>query len=141
MTWQAISYATSLAKLSPVAGLFSSAIPGLVYSLLGSSRQLNVGTHHLSLRYSSAWNIPILNLCLVAPEAALALLVGQAVQDILVHPTDDADGLLSTLGKNHPEKLAAAIATIITFQVGADLVLEYPTAYFVPYQIALSRRV
>jgi MFS superfamily sulfate permease-like transporter len=37
---------------------FSAAIPGLVYALLGSSRQLNV-----------------------APEASLSLLVGQAIAD------------------------------------------------------------
>jgi MFS superfamily sulfate permease-like transporter len=45
---------------------FSAAIPGIVYALLGSSRQLNV-----------------------APEAALSLLVGQAVSDILLAGTID----------------------------------------------------
>ncbi|KAL5504605.1 hypothetical protein ACEPAH_7268 [Sanghuangporus vaninii] len=54
---QSISYATSLARLSPLAGLFSAAIPGIVYALLGTSRQLNV-----------------------APEAALSLLIGQTIQ-------------------------------------------------------------
>ncbi|EJD08166.1 sulfate anion transporter [Fomitiporia mediterranea MF3/22] len=57
---QSISYATSLARLSPLAGLFSAAIPGIVYALLGTSRQLNV-----------------------APEAALSLLIGQTVQGAL----------------------------------------------------------
>ncbi|KAL0579830.1 hypothetical protein V5O48_002182 [Marasmius crinis-equi] len=54
---QSVSYATSLAKLTPTAGLFSASIPPIVYALLGSSRQLNV-----------------------APEAALSLLLGQAVE-------------------------------------------------------------
>ncbi|KAJ2986195.1 hypothetical protein NUW54_g9868 [Trametes sanguinea] len=84
---QSVSYASSLAKLSPVTGLFSAAIPGIVYALLGTSRQLNV-----------------------APEAALSLLVGQAVDEILhadphTHPID-------------PNALSLAISTIITFQVG-----------------------
>ncbi|KAI0295278.1 sulfate anion transporter [Russula brevipes] len=57
---QSVSYATSLAKLSPVTGLFSASIPAIVYALLGSSKQLNV-----------------------APEAALSLLVGQTVTSIL----------------------------------------------------------
>ncbi len=101
---QSVSYASSLAKLSPVTGLvrhfclavvihttersvkFSAAIPGIVYALLGTSRQLNV-----------------------APEAALSLLVGQAVSDVLhgdphSHPVD-------------PEAIGIAVATIITLQV------------------------
>jgi len=57
---QSVSYATSLAKLSPVTGLFSASIPPIMYALLGSSRQLNV-----------------------APEAALSLLVGQSVTSVL----------------------------------------------------------
>ena len=39
---QSVSYASSLAKLSPVTGLFSAAFPALAYALLGTSRQLNV---------------------------------------------------------------------------------------------------
>ncbi|KIL62009.1 hypothetical protein M378DRAFT_81836, partial [Amanita muscaria Koide BX008] len=55
---QSVSYATSLAKLSPVTGLFSASISSMVYALLGSSRHLNV-----------------------APEAALSLLIGQTVTE------------------------------------------------------------
>ncbi|KAH9976090.1 sulfate anion transporter [Lactifluus volemus] len=57
---QSVSYATSLAKMSPVTGLFSASIPPITYALLGSSRQLNV-----------------------APEAALSLLVGQTITSVL----------------------------------------------------------
>ncbi|VDC07868.1 unnamed protein product [Peniophora sp. CBMAI 1063] len=69
---QSVSYATSLARLSPTTGLFAAAIPPLVYALLGTSRQLNV-----------------------APEAALSLIVGQTIQSILhndphTHPIDPA---------------------------------------------------
>ncbi|KDQ56404.1 hypothetical protein JAAARDRAFT_36572 [Jaapia argillacea MUCL 33604] len=84
---QCVSYASSLAKLSPVVGLYSASIPGLFYALLGTSRQLNV-----------------------APEAALSLLVGQAVSEILhgdPHSIPD-----------NPEAIGLAISTIITFQVG-----------------------
>ncbi|KAF9256752.1 sulfate anion transporter [Marasmius fiardii PR-910] len=76
---QSISYATSLAHLTPTAGLFSASIPPIIYALLGTSKQLNV-----------------------APEAALSLLVGQAVSD--VHKT------------HQPSVLP--IATVITLQVG-----------------------
>lgn len=76
---QSVSYATSLAHLTPTAGLFSASIPPIIYALLGTSKQLNV-----------------------APEAALSLLVGQAVSD--VHQTFPS----STL----------PVATIIALQVG-----------------------
>ncbi|KAF8911625.1 sulfate anion transporter [Gymnopilus junonius] len=72
---QSVSYATSLAKLSPVTGLFSASIPGIVYAFLGTSRQLNV-----------------------APEAALSLLLGQAVSDILHDYDDRRHGPLDNLG-------------------------------------------
>jgi high affinity sulfate transporter 1 len=55
---QSVSYGTSLAKIGPTAGLFAAAIPPIFYSLLGTSRQLNV-----------------------AAEAALSLLVGQSVTE------------------------------------------------------------
>lgn len=85
---QSISYASSLAKLSPVAGLLSAAIPGIFYAFLGTSRQLNV-----------------------APEAALSLLLGQAIQEIR-HEIGEppTDGSIDTLG--------LAVASVITLQVG-----------------------
>ncbi|KAF8525973.1 sulfate permease [Hysterangium stoloniferum] len=92
---QSISYATSLAKLNPLTGLFSASIPGIIYSVLGSSRQLNV-----------------------APEAALSLLVGQAVQDILIHPLDGGDKVLMDFIAHNPKTVAAAVSTIITLQAG-----------------------
>ncbi|KAI0067589.1 hypothetical protein BV25DRAFT_1818966 [Artomyces pyxidatus] len=84
---QSVSYASSLAKLSPVTGLFSASIPGIIYALLGSSRQLNV-----------------------APEAALSLLVGQAVSTTLhsdphSHPAN-------------PDAVGLAVASAIAVQVG-----------------------
>ncbi|KAG5646214.1 hypothetical protein DXG03_004040 [Asterophora parasitica] len=83
---QSVSYGTSLAKLSPLTGLFSAAIPGIVYAFLGTSRQLNV-----------------------APEAALSLLLGQAITEIR-HDTPGEEGTSEALG--------IAVATIITLQVG-----------------------
>ncbi|KAJ7634760.1 sulfate anion transporter [Roridomyces roridus] len=84
---QSVSYATSLANMSPLSGLFSASFPGLVYAFLGTCRQLNV-----------------------APEAALSLLVGQAVTEILLdHP--DPHGEEGAM-------VAVAVCTIITMQVG-----------------------
>ncbi|ESK97250.1 endoplasmic reticulum protein [Moniliophthora roreri MCA 2997] len=84
---QSVSYASSLARLNPVTGLFSASIPGIIYAFLGTSRQLNV-----------------------APEAALSLLLGQAVSDIH-HDMDDRD-------KGFPDSLGLSVATVITLQVG-----------------------
>ncbi|KAI6029335.1 hypothetical protein PISMIDRAFT_493515 [Pisolithus microcarpus 441] len=81
---QSVSYGTSLAKLSPTAGLFAASIPPLMYSLLGGSRQLNV-----------------------AAEAALSLLVGQAVTEYRhSYPEDD------------PNHIGVSVATAIGLQVG-----------------------
>jgi len=89
---QSVSYALTLAKLSPVTGLFSASIPGIIYALLGTSKQLNV-----------------------APEAALSLLMGQAVSDIR-HDHPDAHGKLA-------DQLGLTAATVITLQVGLILFL------------------
>lgn len=76
------------APVLTVGDKFAASIPGLVYAVLGSSRQLNVG-----------------------PEAALSLIIGQTVTT-LIHA--DPHG---PVGGN-TEMLALAISTIITFQVG-----------------------
>jgi hypothetical protein len=44
--------------------------------------------------------------------------VGQAVQDILIHPLDSGNKSFADIIKRNPEKLAVAVATIITLQVG-----------------------
>ncbi|CAE6441231.1 unnamed protein product [Rhizoctonia solani] len=80
-----MSYASGLARLDPLAGLISAAVPGLIYALFGSSRQLSVG-----------------------PEAALSLLVGQAVTQVL-HGDPTA---------KVPHSVGLAVSTMITFQVG-----------------------
>ncbi|KAL7424649.1 hypothetical protein Q5752_000333 [Cryptotrichosporon argae] len=54
----AMSYANGLAKLTPVAGIWSAAIPAFMYGALGTCRQLSLG-----------------------PEAALSLLIGQMAQE------------------------------------------------------------
>jgi high affinity sulfate transporter 1 len=84
---QSVSYASSLAKLSPVTGLFSASIPGIVYAFLGSSRQLNV-----------------------APEAALSLLLGQAISEIRRDYPSVHFGDIDVLG--------LGVASVITFQTG-----------------------
>ncbi|EAU84208.2 endoplasmic reticulum protein [Coprinopsis cinerea okayama7 len=84
---QSISYASSLAKLSPVTGLISASIPGIIYAFLGTSRQLNV-----------------------APEAALSLLLGQAIQEIRHEIGDPPEGGIDVVG--------LAVSSVINFQVG-----------------------
>lgn len=72
---------------------FSASIPGFIYAFLGTSRQLNV-----------------------APEAALSLLVGQAVNDILHGREHEA---FTPLGKGpvDEKRVGAIVAGVITFQV------------------------
>ncbi|THU89763.1 sulfate anion transporter [Dendrothele bispora CBS 962.96] len=84
---QSVSYASALAKLNPVTGLYAASIPAIIYALLGTSRHLNV-----------------------APEAALSLLLGQAVDDI----RHDMDNPHSPEG----DAVGLSVATIITLQVG-----------------------
>ncbi|KAF8132083.1 sulfate transporter family-domain-containing protein, partial [Boletus edulis] len=81
---QSVSYGTSLAKIGPTAGLFAASIPPMAYSLLGTSRQLNV-----------------------APEAALSLLVGQAITEYR-----------RSYPNISPEAIGIAVATAIGVQVG-----------------------
>ncbi|KAF9085926.1 hypothetical protein BGX27_003297 [Mortierella sp. AM989] len=40
---QSLSYATALAHLDPIHGLYAAFVPGMVYAILGTSRQLSVG--------------------------------------------------------------------------------------------------
>lgn len=73
-----MSYANGLAHLNPVAGIYSVIVPGLMYSLFGTCRQLSVG-----------------------PEAALSLLVGQVITERLEadphsHP-DNPEEIANTL--------------------------------------------
>ncbi|KAI9217693.1 sulfate transporter family-domain-containing protein [Blastocladiella britannica] len=53
---QGLSYASTLAKLDPIVGLYTAAFPALIYAFLGTSRQMSVG-----------------------PEALASILVGEAV--------------------------------------------------------------
>jgi MFS superfamily sulfate permease-like transporter len=57
MVPQSISYATTLAHVSPLAGLFSSSIPAVFYTVFGSSRHMNV-----------------------TPEGTLSLIIGQTIK-------------------------------------------------------------
>ncbi|KAF5357340.1 hypothetical protein D9758_005947 [Tetrapyrgos nigripes] len=84
---QSVSYASSLAKLNPVTGLYAASIPAIFYALLGTSRHLNV-----------------------APEAALSLLLGQAVDDVR-HDMDDPHS-------PEADAIALSVSTVITLQVG-----------------------
>ncbi|KAF9366701.1 hypothetical protein BGX34_009539 [Mortierella sp. NVP85] len=53
---QSLSYATALAHLDPVNGLYSAFVPGVMYAIFGTSRQLSVG-----------------------PEALVSMMVGTAI--------------------------------------------------------------
>ncbi|KAG0010435.1 hypothetical protein BGZ81_002767 [Podila clonocystis] len=69
---QSLSYATALAHLDPIHGLYSAFIPGIIYSIFGTSRQLSVG-----------------------PEALVSMLVGSAIaqQQHAIGSTDPKTGL------------------------------------------------
>jgi MFS superfamily sulfate permease-like transporter len=88
---QAMSYATSLVHANPVSGLFGAAVPAMIYSVLGTCRQLSVG-----------------------PEAALSLLTGDTVAKFL-EEEEHAHGKMSEVDK---AKFIAGVVTLITFQSG-----------------------
>ncbi|CED83653.1 Sulfate/bicarbonate/oxalate exchanger SAT-1 and related transporters (SLC26 family) [Phaffia rhodozyma] len=89
---QGISYASQLAKLSPISGLYCSAVPAIIYALLGTCRQLSIG-----------------------PEAALCLLIGNTIQEIIGHMDRDVHNPLSDAAK---QAIGVDVATAIGWQVG-----------------------
>ncbi|KPV78239.1 uncharacterized protein RHOBADRAFT_32890, partial [Rhodotorula graminis WP1] len=88
---QSMSYATSLVHTDPVHGLFGASIPAMLYSVLGTCRQLSVG-----------------------PEAALSLLTGEFIAKV-IETEEHAHGSLSVAQK---ATLAVTITTCITFESG-----------------------
>ncbi|GAA6053425.1 hypothetical protein JCM3770_005160, partial [Rhodotorula araucariae] len=88
---QSMSYATNLVHTDPVNGLFGASIPPMLYSVLGTCRQLSVG-----------------------PEAALSLLTGEFIAKI-IEAEEHAHGGMSGREK---ARIVVIITTIITFQSG-----------------------
>jgi len=90
---QCIGYASNLAGIPSINGLFSAAIPAIVYPLLCTGRHVSVG-----------------------PEAALSLLVGQVIKQAIQHrqthsgldPPTDAELL----------QLSVKISALLTFETG-----------------------
>lgn len=89
---QSMSYATNLAKLNPVNGLFGASLPPLIYSLLGTCRQLSVG-----------------------PESALSLIMGEAITKFIAEAIHTNGEMISDAEKM---KIAVTVASVITFEAG-----------------------
>lgn len=107
-----MSYASGLAQLPPIAGLYSVVIPGLIYSLLGTCRWVTRAQHRVHrLTFRNFRQLS------VGPEAALSLLVGQVITQLTLSDPH-------TIPAN-PEKVAIAIAIVITLQVGHPVDLRY----------------
>ena len=85
---QALSYASTLAHLPAINGLFGVIAPSFVYALLGTCPQLSVG-----------------------PEAALSLMTGQAVAEVLADLPE---------GTSAADRIAIAtnVTTAVTFLAG-----------------------
>ncbi|ORY73400.1 sulfate transporter family-domain-containing protein [Leucosporidium creatinivorum] len=88
---QAMSYATNLVHSDPISGLFGAAIPAMLYSVLGTCRQLSVG-----------------------PEAALSLIMGEAIASFIEAETH-AHGHLSDA---HKMRITLMVTSIVTCQAG-----------------------
>lgn len=97
---QAMSYATSLVHANPVSGLFGASVPAMIYSVLGTCRQLSVG-----------------------PEAALSLLTGETVARF-IEEEEHAHGKMSDHNK---ARFVAGIVSLITFQSGLVTFLCVPS--------------
>lgn len=89
---QSMSYASSLARLSPVNGLFSVAIPCAIYALLGTSPQLSLG-----------------------PEAALSLMTGETIAGIVSRLPLKAD---AAAPHNVSNGFILALSSLICFEAG-----------------------
>ncbi|CAH7668793.1 sulfate transporter family-domain-containing protein [Phakopsora pachyrhizi] len=90
---QSIGYATQLAQIPAVNGLFSAAIPAIVYPLLCTGRHVSVG-----------------------PEASLSLLVGHLVTQVQDHRKSHSK--LSPPTDEDLARLSMAVTTLVTFQTG-----------------------
>ncbi|GAA6031993.1 hypothetical protein JCM8097_003378 [Rhodosporidiobolus ruineniae] len=88
---QSMSYATGLVHTDPVYGLFAAAIPAMLYSVLGTCRQMSVG-----------------------PEAALSLITGEMIARF-IEEQEHAHGPMSVHDK---VTLTVRLTTLVTFQSG-----------------------
>lgn len=106
---QSMSYATSLSNLPPQVGLYGATIPPIIYSVISIDKQF---IHKLTF-----FLMQLLGTCRqlsVGPEAALSLIIGQAITKLLTEE-EHAHGPFSELKKL---KLALTIASVITFEAG-----------------------
>ncbi|SGY29841.1 BQ5605_C002g01088 [Microbotryum silenes-dioicae] len=88
---QSMSYSSNLVNSDPVSGLLGASIPPMIYSVLGTCRQLSVG-----------------------PEAALSLIMGESISKIIDAETH-AHGGMSNSAKM---QLTFTITSVIVFQAG-----------------------
>ncbi|GAA5844701.1 hypothetical protein JCM11251_007353 [Rhodosporidiobolus azoricus] len=89
---QSMSYSTALVHTDPVYGLFAASIPAMLYSVLGTCRQLSVG-----------------------PEAALSLITGEMIARF-VEEEEHAHGEKLTGGDRM--RMVVLLTTMVTFQSG-----------------------
>jgi MFS superfamily sulfate permease-like transporter len=108
---QSMSYATNLVHTDPVYGLFAASIPAMLYSVLGTCRQLSVG-----------------------PEAALSLITGELVARC-VEDEEHAHGKMDLRAK---AELTVLLTTLVTFQAGLVTFLCV-SSVLLPPQTALTQ--
>ncbi|KAJ3214202.1 Solute carrier 26 [Clydaea vesicula] len=89
---QALSYAQALVKIPPVYGLYTCFVPLILYSLLGTSRQLAVG-----------------------PEALVSILIGAAIRDFQRNQFPSGSSVAESIAIAN---LIALMVGIITFLLG-----------------------
>ncbi|MBW0534737.1 hypothetical protein O181_074452 [Austropuccinia psidii MF-1] len=89
---QSIGYASQLAQIPPINGLFSAAIPAIIYPLLCTGRTVSVG-----------------------PEAALSLLVGQNIKQIIHNQNHQSN---QNISNQDLIQLSLTISTLLTLETG-----------------------
>lgn len=97
---QSMSYSTNLVHSDPVYGLFAAAIPAMLYSVLGTCRQLSVG-----------------------PEAALSLITGELIARFV----EDEEHAHGRMGLKEKAELTVLLTTILTFQAGLVTFMYAPS--------------
>lgn len=115
---QGISYASQLGHLSPISGLYSAAVPALLYAVLGTCRYV---PHVVPMRTPRPDCFPSLSdLSLppsqlsVGPEAALSLLVGNTIMEVVSEIDRDPH---HPLGATAKARIGVEVATCMGLQV------------------------
>jgi len=89
---QGLSYAANLVKINPIYGLYSCIVPVLIYSLLGTSRQISIG-----------------------PEAVVSIMTGSTISEYIRRNSAEFENIADEKMITERAELAFLITAIVGF--------------------------